>query len=505
MLDPSTTPTIGKYRLLEHLGSGSMASVYKVRHEQLQADYALKVLDGTAGRMADRLLREGRVQAGLRHPNVVTVHDVLEVEGLPALLMDYVDGPTLSSHLLAEHPLEVDEIDRLAIGILKGVRAVHQAGHLHRDLKPSNILLATQDGELVARIADFGLAKMFGDPNDPIQTRSGQLLGSPAYMSPEQTLSATRLDERTDIWAVGAVLYQLLTGELAFPHRDIVTIFSMIRSGDFRDPRSLRPGMPDRMWRAVFAALTVDAEARVKSIDDLLGIWTGEVLPHLEPNSRVPDTVDLPLETEEAPAAPAPPVIEPVAVAEPAATDPPPAPTSPASIVTTWAPLFIGVLGAVLFTVWWTAEPPSTTPPEPVPVRQAPDPEPAIPAPQQPEPAPSPIPVAPAPVQPAALPPNPVPPPPRPAVVPVPQPAQPEPPPAAAQGTFRFTGQAERVWLVQGATHHDAGPVPAGSYTVSARFAGRPLEPIAGLTVVVEPGKTTTIDCRAGFFTCRER
>ena len=532
----------GKYEALGPIGAGAMASVYKVRHVELKSTYALKILDGAGARMQERLMREGRVQASLRHPNVVSVHDVLRVDNQPALLMEYVSGPSLSAYILANEPLEVDDIDRLARGIIRGVRAAHSAGHLHRDLKPANILLQPLDGELVPKIADFGLVKVLGDPDDPTQTRTGQLLGSPAYMSPEQTMSATLVDQRTDIWALGTVLYQLVTGRLAFPHRDLVTVFSMIRSGDFRDPRALRERIPQRMWNAILGAMTVDADRRIRDCDELLAVWSGQQVFEPVTNESVetmvdelgtpaPTTVEVPFDR--------PGLHNPMAQSAPprerAASPPvePPAPKTPAppadtrGTPLTWAGLagaLIVILLAVLVGTQLggggvdsvdppkppieTAAPGPDPAPAPIPPSPTPDPAPVTPTPEptprppsepaapDPRPDPSPQP-APTPVAPATTPPA------EPAPVPDPEP-QTAPTPTAT-GTFGVTGDAERVWLVQNGTHYDPGPVAPGDYTVSARFPGRPLEPVAGITVSVEPGAHVVIHCRAGFRTCQAR
>ncbi|MEZ4320891.1 MAG: serine/threonine-protein kinase [Myxococcota bacterium] len=509
-LDPASTPVVGKYEILEHLGSGAMASVYKVRHTQLKAVYALKILDGALGRMQDRLMREGRVQATLRHPNVVSVHDVLEVDGQPALLMEYVSGPTLAAYILANEPLEVDEIDRFARGIIKGVRAAHAEGHLHRDLKPANILLQPLDGEYVPKIADFGLVKVLGDPDDMTQTRTGQLLGSPAYMSPEQTISATDLDERTDVWALGAVLYQLCTGKLAFPHRDLVTVFSMIRSGDFRDPRGLRERIPDRMWNAILGAMTVDTERRIQSCEQLLDVWTGRVDFEAATNKSVETMVD---DFD----GPAPPTADfPPEETRPTRAADPTASTSSRNTPMTWAG-FAAAVAVILLAVLVGTQlrggsdtGVSKTPTAPAPVEVAPPSAPVPTPPPAPVPAPTPDPevpappvVAPRPVGPvgprtAPDPRPPVPAPPTPVV-----PVAPDPTPAVVMATFAVQGDAERVWLVRGGTHYDPGEVAPGRYTVSARFPGRPLAPVEGVVVDLAAGDRVTIECRAGFLTCR--
>lgn len=491
---------VGKYEILGVLGSGAMASVYRVRHVQLDALYALKVLDGAGGRMQDRLLLEGRVQAKLRHPNIVAVTDVLEVDGQPGLVMELVEGPTLAQHILVEHPLPMEVVDRLAVAIIKGVRAAHQAGHLHRDLKPSNIMLMPLDGEMIPKIADFGLAKILGDPAAPTQTRTGQLLGSPAYMSPEQTMSALHLDERTDIWALGAVLYQLVTGHLAFPQRDLVTVFSLVRSGDFRDPREMRAGVPPRMWSAILGAMTVDPAQRIPSCDQLLEVWEGRVERAAPPPGESADTLVMDLFTGEGP--------RPSVPAGVPAAPPQPEPSPPRS---RW-PWLAGVLvlglglgvGAMLLRA---PDGPGIPAPLPAPSPSAPTPPPVV----DPVPAPAPIPVEPDPVAPAppvpapiAQPVRPVPPVPVPPVAPPPDP-EPARNPGVQDGVFVVTGQAEQVWLVRDGRYLEPGPVPPGRYSVSARFPGRPQGPVDGVVVDVAPGARVTVDCIAGFLTCRVR
>ena len=149
--------TIDRYRIEALIGQGGMAAVYRARHAQLDSLHAVKVLFITAPQVRERLLREGKVQANLRHTNVVSVTDVLEVQGAPALVMEYVDGPALDHWLLNNKPT-LDEALFLFRGILRGVSAAHERGVIHRDLKPANILLAVEGGlHLLAREERGGL------------------------------------------------------------------------------------------------------------------------------------------------------------------------------------------------------------------------------------------------------------------------------------------------------------------------------------------------------------
>ncbi|MCB9687872.1 MAG: serine/threonine protein kinase [Alphaproteobacteria bacterium] len=264
----------GRYRVGGTLGRGAMAVVYLVRHEQLGTLHAMKVLELPSSVVRRRLLTEGTIQAALRSPHVVPVTDVVEVEGCPALIMELVHGPSLE-RLLAEGPLPLDVVRSLGTGILLGVQAAHRHGTIHRDLKPANVLVDVADGRLVARITDFGLARaLHPEASGGGATRSGTTLGTPAYMAPEQIRDARSVDERADVFGLGAVLYELVAGERAFPGDDLLEIYDAIRVAQTRPLRSLRPDATEAMVRTVEAALKVDLEERAQSVDALLELWT---------------------------------------------------------------------------------------------------------------------------------------------------------------------------------------------------------------------------------------
>lgn len=264
-----------RYRIDARLGEGGMAEVFRVQHVQLGTWHALKVLKTGFGRMNARLIQEGRVQAQLRHPNVVTVSDILDVNGAPGLLMEYVRGPSLEA-LLDNGRISLADADAIVKGVLAGVAAAHAEGMVHRDLKPANILLATTRAGLVPKVADFGLAKLLDDESVGTSlTRTGSTMGTPAYMSPEQIRNAKNVDRRTDVFALGAILYELVTGERTFPSQDIVELFSDIAGGRFAPPRSLCPTLPERMDAAILGALQPDRERRIASVDELLAVWCG--------------------------------------------------------------------------------------------------------------------------------------------------------------------------------------------------------------------------------------
>ena len=254
-----------------------MAIVYKVKHTQLGTLHALKVLNTPSAQVRDRMLREGRVQGSLRHPNIVPVTDLVEISGSPGLVMEFVDGPTLES-LLERYRPTLDQADALATAILEGVAHALRKGFIHRDLKPANVLLANSATGLVPKVTDFGLAKMMGneEPDGLHHTRSGMIMGTPSYMAPEQIRDSKHVDERADVFSLGVMLYELVSGKKPFVGDDIVKLYTAITSGTFRPIHELVPNIPERMERAITGALAIDRTQRIQDCDRLLAIWRGD-------------------------------------------------------------------------------------------------------------------------------------------------------------------------------------------------------------------------------------
>src|SRR5690606_33611246 len=203
--------TIGRYRILEHLGAGGMGVVYKARDERLARTVAIKVLapffDSNEA-LRDRFLAEARAAAALDHPNICTVYETGQTpDDRLYLVMPFYEGGTLSTRLSAG-PVPVSAAVAYAAQVADGLAHAHAAGVVHRDIKPANLALSAS-GQV--KILDFGIAKVA----DAQRTRSGIILGSPAYMSPEQA-SGGRVDYRTDLWSLGVVLYELLSGTRPF-------------------------------------------------------------------------------------------------------------------------------------------------------------------------------------------------------------------------------------------------------------------------------------------------
>lgn len=263
---PSGSPwVLGRW-----LGSGGMGVVYEARHTTLGTRHAIKLLRVPDPVLRARLLREGRLQAGVLHPNVVPVEAVVEIDGAPALVMPFVGGPTLAA-VLARHHLPEHAAATVFRAVLRGVAEIHRARLVHRDLKPANILLEVLPDEVVPRVSDFGLAKALAASEASLRTGTGAAMGTPAYGAPEQLLDAAAVDPRADVFSLGAVLYELLTGRRAFHGAD-------------RDQPPPLDDLPSRWVPVVAACLSMDPAGRPSDAASVLDALPGpEVAIDLRP------------------------------------------------------------------------------------------------------------------------------------------------------------------------------------------------------------------------------
>ncbi len=261
-----------RYEVERILGAGGTALVYLVKERGTDQKYALKLLTVTSAAIRKRMETEGSAQKDkMNHPNVIRVTAVLDIDGAPALLMDFVDGPSLEQ-ALQRYRLTTGDAETLFQGVLAGVSAAHAAGFVHRDLKPANVLLSrTRDG-FVPKVADFGIAKEVAAIGD---TRSGIAMGTPSYMSPEQIRDAASVDERADVWSLGCILYELLTRHRAFPGDEALAIYNAIVEGEFVPIRKLLPEVPARLEQAVHGCLRVELDDRIPDCDTLLAVILG--------------------------------------------------------------------------------------------------------------------------------------------------------------------------------------------------------------------------------------
>ena len=256
----------GRYEVERLLGRGGLAEVYLVKHVDLGSLHAVKVVLLQRQSVMERFLMEGRIQAQLRHPNVVAVTDILRHEGRLGLLMEYVDNVGLDVFIHRRGALPLDDALGLMAPILAGVRAAHKAGVLHRDLKPANILLARTPTGLVPKVSDFGIAKVVDEGLGHNRTREGVAMGTPGYMAPEQVLDSRSVDGRTDVFALAAILYELLSGQRAFVDDSGEVSMKATLEGRVTPLSDLVDDVPDHISAAVCRALSREREERQPDI-----------------------------------------------------------------------------------------------------------------------------------------------------------------------------------------------------------------------------------------------
>jgi serine/threonine-protein kinase len=271
MSEPSLLPgaQFGKYRISRLLGEGAMGAVYEAEHGELRKRVAIKILGESLRKhheAATRFVREGEVAARVRHPHVVDIADVGVEQGLPYLVMEFLDGEDLQARV-QRGALGVEEAIDALLPILSAVQAAHDEGIIHRDIKPANIYLArTRHGALQPKLLDFGISKVAQAVGGSDLTRTSSLLGSPFWMAPEQVHGAKYIDARSDQYALGVVLYQCLTGSLPFVRDDLYPLLHAILNDPLTPPRTLRAEIEPALEAVVLRAMARDAQLRLPSV-----------------------------------------------------------------------------------------------------------------------------------------------------------------------------------------------------------------------------------------------
>jgi serine/threonine protein kinase len=275
---PEPTEIAGRYQVIKKLGAGAFGTVYKAKDKILGRMVAIKTirLEGLAAagtsldELVDRFKREAQVSAQLKHPNIVTIYDVGESNGMSYIAMEFIDGLGLDRVIATAGRLPLERAAGLAAQVADALDFAHQSNVVHRDIKPANIMVEAGDR---VKVTDFGIAKVT-DSGDHL-TVTGSLLGTPSYMSPEQARGAP-LDGRSDLFAVGAVLYEMLAGKKAFRGDSITGLIFKIITEEPPPIRDLDPSIPDEMIRILATALAKTPEARYQTgramADDLLAL-----------------------------------------------------------------------------------------------------------------------------------------------------------------------------------------------------------------------------------------
>jgi len=258
------TMLAGKFKILECLGQGGMGVVYKAEDTKLRRLVALKFLPSQLSgnpEFRERLLTEARAAAALSHPNICTVHEIHDQGDRSFLEMEYVEGQTLSDRV-KEGALEPNEAVAITIQVAEALEEAHRGGVVHRDIKSPNVMV-TAKGQ--AKVMDFGLARVRGET---LHTKPGTLLGTVAYMSPEQARGEP-VDARTDVWSLGVVFYEMLGGRRPFRGDSEVSVLYAILNEEPTPLKEVRPGLPPDLYRIVDRALRKDVGKRYGSAAEM--------------------------------------------------------------------------------------------------------------------------------------------------------------------------------------------------------------------------------------------
>jgi serine/threonine protein kinase len=260
------------YVLGKCIGHGGMAHIFQAEHEGLRRQVALKALGAMFARDAEgreRFLREARIAAAIKHPNVVNLFDVGVYAETPYLVMELLEGADLDALLEPKKPLPEDTLLDIMIPVVAGLAAVHDAGVVHRDLKPGNIYLARgARGEIVPKLLDFGISKSMGSEQLKVTSANGLLMGTPAYMSPE-ALRGEEMTPASDQYSFGIVLYECATGVNPFAVSTFAETVRLITSGEFPRPSTHNPALSRRLESIIERALSLEPEDRFADVREL--------------------------------------------------------------------------------------------------------------------------------------------------------------------------------------------------------------------------------------------
>ncbi len=269
----------GKYRIEEPIGRGGMGVVYRAENTRIGKYVAIKILLKGYAKGSEserRFLREARIAGSIGHPNIAEVFDLGTLEnGAPFQVMELLEGTTLAGRIRHEGALPIDEALEYAEQMLSALSAAHERGIVHRDLKPDNIFLhcpprEQRQGHTIAKLLDFGVSKSLLNDATLSLTQTGVVVGTPYYLAPEQARGDRGVDHRVDIWAMGIVLYESLTGALPFKADNYNALMAKILNSRPVPPQHIRPAIPEAIQDVVLRALAFEPQDRFHSADEML-------------------------------------------------------------------------------------------------------------------------------------------------------------------------------------------------------------------------------------------
>ena len=269
------TEILGKYRIDRVIGKGGMGIVAAAHHLRLDQRVAIKMMQPEyrdQGDLTERFLREARAATRIEGEHVARVLDVDVLEdGTPFMVMEYLEGHDLSSVRASGVALDVPVVVRHVAEACSALGQAHTKGIVHRDLKPANLFLTTrEEGPPIVKVLDFGISKISSATEQVSITTTAVVMGSAEYMSPEQMLSTRDVDARADIWALGVILYELLTARIPFPGETVTQVCALVMSKPPAPPRSIRPAIPQGLEDVVLRCLAKEADARYQNVSELV-------------------------------------------------------------------------------------------------------------------------------------------------------------------------------------------------------------------------------------------
>jgi len=303
---------LGRFELVAEIGRGAMGIVYKAKDPMLERTVAIKTInmgmDKDGAEMYEkRFYQEARAAGGLNHPNIVTIYDIGKTENVCYMAMEYIEGPELRTLLLPGRPLPIARALSIAAQVAEGLAYAHERGVVHRDIKPANIMVP-ESGPV--KITDFGIARM---RSSNVQTQTGMMMGSPKYMSPEQVIGK-RADHRSDVFSLGVILYEMLTGAAPFTGESVNAVMYQIVNFVPPAPSAINPAAPAALDQIVGRMIAKALDERFQSAAEIArGLRDCEhqayVAPGAGTGADTSATITLPLNTLAPGATPA--VVEP--------------------------------------------------------------------------------------------------------------------------------------------------------------------------------------------------